>query len=152
MVIRGAISVGLSVLVLGPLHGQGKDAAPGNPPVVLLAAGIDPDGDLVLVQYKTIFIQPTEKGGGGPLYNERSLRKVALKGVKIYGGIGKEVPVEAARTLLRDKETAVLASSWGQSLPPVYQKVFRDDALLFAFPREAPMWKTIEAPDVPVKK
>ena len=106
----------------------------------------------MLVQYKTIFIQPTEKGGGGPIYNHRSLSKAALKGVKIYGGDGKEMSVAAARTFLDRKETPVLASSSGQELPLFYRKVFRDDVLLFAFPREAPTWKAIEDPELPVRK
>jgi hypothetical protein len=57
-----------------------------------------------------------------------------------------------ARKVLGGKETPILASSWGQQLPPFYRKVFKDDILLFAFPREAPTWKTIEAPEVPVGK
>jgi hypothetical protein len=113
MVTRMAASVGLLVLSLGALSAQGKDGTPGNPPVVLIASEIDQDGALVLVQYKTIFIQPTEKGGGGPIYNDRSLSKAALKGVKIYGGDGKEMTVEAARKALGGKETPILASSWG---------------------------------------
>jgi hypothetical protein len=149
MIIRSAISVGLLVLLFRPLYGQDKD--PGNPPAVLLAAEIDPDGALVLVEYHTIFIQPTEKGGGGPIYNERGLRKVALKGVKIYDGGGKELTVEVARKLLGGKETPILASSSGQQLTPLYRKLFRDDVLLFAFPREAPTWKTIEGPGLPVR-
>jgi hypothetical protein len=152
MITRTAALVGLLVLSLSPLCGQGKDGTPGNPPVVLVASEIDTDGALVLVQYKTIFIQPTENGGGGPIYNERSLSKVALKGVKIYGGDGNEMTVEAARKVLGGKETPILASSQGQQLPAFYRKVFKDDILLFAFPREAPTWKAIEAPELPVRK
>jgi hypothetical protein len=153
MVTRCAVSVGLLVLSLGPLFAQGKDGAPGNPPVVLIASEIDPNGALELVQYKTIFLHPASpNSGGGPIYNERSLRKVSLEGVKICGGDGKEVTVETARKLLGGKETPILASSQGQQLPPFYRKVFKDEVLLFAFPQESPTWKTIEEPDVPVRK
>jgi hypothetical protein len=152
MLTRTAASLGMLMLSLGTLFGQDKNGAPGNPPVVLIASEIDKDGALVLVQYKTIFIQPTDKGGGGPIYNERSLSKAALKGVKIYGGDGNEMTVEAARKLLGGKETPILASSQGQQLPPFYRKMFKDDILLFAFPRAAPTWKAIEAPELPVRK
>jgi hypothetical protein len=153
MVTRSAVSVGLLVLSLGPLLAQNKDGAPGNPPVVLVASEIDSNGALVLVQYKTIFLHPADpNSGGGPIYNERSLRKVSLEGVKICGGDGKAMTVEAARKLLAGKETPILASSQGQQLPPFYRKVFKDDALLFAFPRESPTWKPTEEPDLPVRK
>src|SRR5258706_7089366 len=61
MVTRTATSVKLLVLSLGPLCGQDKEVAPGNPPVVLIASEIDKDGSLALVQYRTIFIQPTKE-------------------------------------------------------------------------------------------
>ena len=153
MFTRSAVSLGLLALWLGPLFAQNKDGAPGNPPVVLIASEIDPDDALVLVQYKTIFIHPASPNeGGGPIYNERSLRTVALKGVKIYGGDGKEVTVEAARKKLGSKETPIFASSWGHQLPPFYRKVFKDDVLLFAFPQDSPTWQTTEEPDLPVRK
>lgn len=152
MIARTVASVGLMILALGPLCGHGKAGAPGNPPAVLIASGIDKDGALVLVSYRTIFIQPTEKGGGGPMYNERSVSTVALKGVKVYGGDGKEMTVEAARKRLGGKERPILASSWGHQLPPFYQQVFKEDVLLFVFPREAPTWKEIQSPEVPVRK
>ncbi|WP_157369153.1 hypothetical protein [Zavarzinella formosa] len=152
MLTRTAASVGLLALSLGALCGQDKDGAPGNPPTALIAAGIDKDGTLLLVQYKTIYLQPTAQGGGGPIYNERSLSKAALKGVKIYGREGKELTVEAARESLGSKETPILVSSWGEKLPPFYRTVFKDDVLLFAFPQQAPTWKPIQEPEVPVRK
>src|SRR5262249_31350732 len=125
----------------------------GNPPVVLIASEIDADEHLVLVAYRTIFIQPAGSlGGGGPRENERSLNRVPLKGVKIYRGDGKEVTVEAARKQLGGKDTPVLASSWGEQLPPFYRSVFRDDTLLFAFPKDAPTWKAIQSPSTPVHR
>ena len=87
MVTRSAFSAGLMVLWLGPLFAQGKEGTPGNPPIVLIASEIDPKGALVLVQYKTIVLHPASPtSGGGPVYNERSLRKVSLEGVKIFSG------------------------------------------------------------------
>jgi hypothetical protein len=151
MVTHRAISVSMLALLLGPLLGHGKDASPGNPPVVLIASKIDADGNLVLVRYKTIFMQPASPKVGGAIYNERSLSKVSLKGVKIYGGDGKEVTVEVARKRLGDKDTAILATSWGRQLPPFYRRVFTDDVLLFAFPQESPTWKAIQDPEAAVR-
>jgi hypothetical protein len=140
------------VLLVGPLLGQGKEESPGNPPAVLIASQIDTDSNLVLVQYRTIFMQPASPTSGVTIYNERYLSKVSLKGVKLYGGDGKEVAVEAARKLLGGKETVILATSWGRQLSPVYRRVFKDDVLLFAFPRESPTWTAIQDPEAPVRK
>ncbi len=66
MVTRIAISVALVLLSVSTSRGQAKD--PGNPPIVLIASQINADGDLVLVQYRTIFIQPADpRSPGGPM-------------------------------------------------------------------------------------
>jgi hypothetical protein len=124
--------------------------SPGNPPGILIASEIDNDGNLVLVSYHTDFALPPNPNLPGTAVNTRILEKVPLKGVKIYDVAGKEVTVEAARKLL-GKDTPVLASSWGRPLPPFYRKVFRDEMLLFAFPKEAPSWKEIQEPDHPAR-
>ena len=153
MVTRVLISVTVLVCSLGPSPGQGNEASPGNPPAVLIASEIDADEHLVLVEYRTIYIQPAGPlGGGGPRENERSLSRVPLKGVKIYSVNGKEVTVEAARKRLGGKDTPILASSWGEQLPPFYRSVFRADTLLFVFPKDAPTWKTIQSPSTPVRR
>ncbi len=140
MVTRIAISVALVLLSVGTSDGQ--DAWPGDPPIILIASQIDADGNLLLVQSKTIFIQPAgPRAPGGPMLNFRAETKVPLKGVKIYNKEGNELRVETARKLLRGKDTAILASSWGEQLAPVYRALFKDDVLLFVFPREAPTWK-----------
>jgi hypothetical protein len=140
MVTRIAISVALVVLSVGTSHGQ--DAWPGDPPIILIASQIDADGALLLVQCKTIVIQPAGPGAPGGPMNFRAETKVPLKGVKIYDKEGHELTVETARKLLRRKDTAILASSWGHhQLAPVYRALFQDDMLLFVFPREAPTWK-----------
>jgi hypothetical protein len=143
-----AFSIGVLMLAVG----QPKDATPGNPPAILIASQIDADGNLVLVRYKTIFLQPAgPNSAGGPIYNERSLKNVSLKGVKIYGGDGKEVTIEDARKMLGDKDSPVLASSGGVPRLPFYRAAFKDDVLLFSFPRESPTWMTIQEPGVQVR-
>jgi hypothetical protein len=153
MVNRSALAVGLLLLTLGPLSGQNKNASPGNPPAILIASQIDADGKLVLVHYHTIFMRPASpKGGGAASWNERYLSRVSLKDVTIYGRDGKKVTVAAARKLLGDKETVILATSWGRQLSPVYRKVFKDHVLVFAFPQEPPTWTVIQLPEAPVEK
>lgn len=132
-----------------------KGATPGNPPEVLIASQIDKDENLLLVEYRTIFFQPAGPGQpGGPMYNDRSTYRVPLKDVVIYGGNGKEISVAVARKQLgdKDKDTAIVVTSWGETLSPVYRKLFKDDVLVFAFPKESPDWKPIQAPDLPVRK
>jgi hypothetical protein len=140
MVTRIAISVTLVLLSVGTAHGQ--NAWPGDPPIILIASQIDADGQLLLVQCKTIVIQPAAPGAPGGPRNDRVETKVPLKGVKIYNKEGNELTVETARKLLGRKDTAIIASSWGHhQLAPVYRALFKDDVLLFVFPREAPTWK-----------
>lgn len=132
-----------------------KGATPGNPPDILIASQIDKDENLLLVEYRTIFIQPAGPGQpGGPMYNDRSTYRVPLKGVVIYGGDGNKISVAVARKQLgdKDKDTAIVVTSWGETLSPVYRKLFKDDVMVFAFPKEAPVWKPIQAPDLPVRK
>jgi hypothetical protein len=143
MATRIVISVGLVVLSLRALPGQDKDAPPANPPVVLVASDIDADGNLVLVGYETVVIQPAGPLGAGGPRRIRVLSKVPLKGVKICGVDGKEVTIEAARKRLGGKDTAILALSWDEPLSPVYRRLFRDDVLVFVFPKTAPTWKGI---------
>jgi hypothetical protein len=150
MIARFAMSVGLLGLLLGHAFGQDKAASPGNPPHILIASEIDKEGNLVLVRYQTVFALPANPKVSGAAFNTRILEKVPLKNVKIYGLNGKEVTVDTARKML-GKDTPVLVSSWGRPLPPFYRKVFKNELLLFAFPKEAPSWKEIQEPEQPVK-
>ncbi len=131
---------------MGTAAAQDPSTMPGNPPQILVASSIDADGNLELVNYRTIYI-----GFDGSSYNNRSLRKVPLKGVKIYSVSGKELSTESARNKLAEKENAILASSWGLPLPTFYRTLFSDEALIFVFPREAPRWKEIQDPGRPVR-
>ena len=148
---RATLMIALWFWPLAPLFGQVKAETPGNPPEVLIATQIDAEGNLVLVEYRTIFLQPAIGIGGGPIYNDRSLHPVSLKDVKIYDGPGKELSLEAARKRLGKKETAIVATSHEHTLPVFYRTLFKDDVLLFVFPRESPTWKTIQEPELHVR-
>jgi hypothetical protein len=108
---------------------------------VLVASDIDADGNLVLVGYETVVIQPAGPLGGGGPRRTRVVTKTPLEGVKIRDGAGKEVTIDAARKRLGGKDTAVVALSWGEPLSPVYRRLFRDDILVFVFPKSAPAWQ-----------
>jgi hypothetical protein len=143
MVTRIVISVGLLLFVFGASFGQDKGAPAANPPVMLVASDIDADGNLVLVVYETIIMLPASPLSPGGQRIDRILTRIPLKGVKICGSDGKAVTVEAARKRLGGKETAVLALSWEEPLSPVFRRLFRDDVLVFIFPKTAPTWKRI---------
>ena len=138
------------MLLLGRAFGEDKASSPGNPPRILIAAEVDKEDNLVLVSYQIVFAQPPSPKERGAAFNKRILDKVPLKDVKIYDTTGKEVSIEAARKIL-GKDAPVLASSWGRPLPAFYRKVFKDEMLLFVFPKEAPSWKEIQEPEQPVQ-
>ena len=144
MVTRIVISIGLLLaLALESLPGQDKVSPYANPPVVLVASDIDADGNLLLVEYVSTIIQPAGPLGGGGQRIDPVRFTTALKGVKIFSVDGKEVALEVVRKQLAGKETAILALSWQEPLSPVYRRIFRDDVLLFVFPKDSPVWKRI---------
>jgi hypothetical protein len=118
---------------------------PENPPVILVASSINEVGELSLVSYQTIYI-----GMQGDSYNHRSLQKVSLKGVKIFNASGTELKIDSVRKLLADKETPILATSYGSPLPVFYKNLFAGESLVFIFPKAAPNWKKIQDPGRPV--
>lgn len=119
------------------------DAPAGNPPDVLIASDIDADGNLVLVDYETIVIQPAPPLSPGGQRINRILSEVPLEGASISDVAGNAVTVEEARKRMEGKDTAILVLSDGVSLLPIYRRLFRDDALVFVFPGKAPTWKKI---------
>ena len=132
-----------------PAFSQDTDAKtcpPENPPQILVAAEIAPDGDLLLVKYETTFI-----GFQGEYYNNRVQTIVELTDVKISTVKGDELTVEAARKRIAGNDTPILVSSWKRPLPAFYQQMFAPETLHFVFPKEAPVWKVIEAPGGPVE-
>ncbi|MBS0261270.1 MAG: hypothetical protein JSS02_04880 [Planctomycetes bacterium] len=123
-----------------------RPGTPGNPPRILIAQAINADGQLQLVAYKTIYI-----GFEGYSFNDRSLQEVALADVQIRTVAGVEITIEKARGLLKAKETPILVMSRNEKLSPFYQSVLARDALVFIFPRDAPVWRQIQEPERPVQ-
>ncbi len=145
------MSVTLFVLI-GPRPGSGQDARPmgesppENPPRILVASSIDADGNLVLVNYRTIFI-----GFKGDSYNSRSLAKVSLTDVRILTAKGDEVSIDSARKRISESDTPILVSSWKRPLPKFYETIFTPQTLHFVFPNKAPAWREIQDPGRPTR-
>jgi hypothetical protein len=144
-----------SGLVLGQEKEGSAAAAPAksaqrapayDPPEIVVAAAIDDEDNLVLVNYRTIFI-----GFQGESYNDRSLTKAPLKDVAIFTVKGEKLTVEAARRRIAGRDTPVLCSAWSTPLPGFYAAMFSPETLHFVFPKEPPIWKKIQEPGRPIQ-
>lgn len=123
-----------------------KTSPPVNPPQILVASSIDADGNLLLVNYRTIYI-----GFQGDSYNNRGVTKVPLKDVQIETVEGKRLSVESARGRIAGRDTPILVSAYKAPLPKFFKGMFASDTLHFVFPAKAPAWKPIQDPDRPVR-
>ncbi len=148
-----AISVPITAMGQEKDRGPADTVAPAdtmapaeNPPQILVAASVTETGNLVLVQYQTIYI-----GMKGYCYNHRSLREVSLEGVKIYTVRGEAVSIEMARDRIGGKDTPILCSAWRARLPDFYAGLFSPESLHFVFPKKSPEWKTIQDPGASVR-
>ncbi len=124
-----------------------QDAPPENPPGILVAATIDDADNLVLVEYRTIYI-----GFTGESYNHRSLTRVPLNDVQIMTVGGDAHTIDSARKQLGGQDAPVLVSSWKSPLPKFYAAMFTPQTLHFVFPKKAPAWRPIQGPGTPVRR
>lgn len=126
---------------------KAKPIAPAfDPPQILVAAAIDDDDNLILVNFRTIYI-----GFTGESYNSRSVSKTSLKEVQIVNVKGEKVSIAAAREQLAGRDTPILCSSWNSSLPDFYASMFSPTTLHFVFPTESPVWEKIQEPGRPIR-
>ena len=117
-----------------------------DPPQILIAASINDEGDLMLVEVRTIYI-----GFNGESYNHRSLSKIKLKNVGIFTVQGKRVSVDEARQQLAGKDTPIICSSGNTPLAAFYASMFVPKTLHFVFPNEAPTWRKIQEQGRPLR-
>jgi hypothetical protein len=136
----------LPPLAFGQESRAAKTSPPENPPQILVVSSIDPDGNLTLVSYKTIYI-----GFTGESYNNRSLTKVTLRDVRILTVKGEELSIESARDRISGRDTPILVSSWKTPLSEFYKGMFTPETLHFVFPANAPVWKQVQEPGRPVR-
>ena len=117
-----------------------------DPPHIVVTAGIDRDNNLLLVNFRTIYI-----GFTGESYNSRSVSKAPLKEVQIFTVDGEKVSLEIAREQLDGKDTPILCSSYNTKLPDFYVPLFSPQTLHFIFPEESPEWTKIQEPGRPLR-
>ena len=140
----------LAILISGDDETTQSDrgqAQLGNPPRVVLVRGIDDQGRLNLVEYRTIYI-----GFDGSSYNSRSESKLTLKDVVIEDLKGDGVSVEQARERLGDTESPILVLSYREPVAELYRGMYIDSTLVFRFPKKAPEWREIQDPSRPVRR
>ena len=143
-----AWAIGMLVMTLGLLsHSEEEKVDLGNPPQVILVAGIDEKGRLIQVEYRTIYI-----GFDGSGFNSRSTHAVDLTDVKITSIQGEVLTLPEARKRLGKREQPVVVMSDGAEPLSGFRQLFRDDVICLIFPRKAPQWRPIQDPQMPQGK
>ena len=104
-------------------------------PEILIAESIDGDGFLHLVRYQTIHI-----GMQGATVRSRSLKAIPLAEAKFQTVAGEALSTEQAAAMLsKQKETPVLATSYGEPVAPEYSSLFDSDGLVIVFAGRSPI-------------
>jgi len=144
----------LLLLILAPMTQSSPQRSVGSepvapaydPPQIVVAAGIDRDNNLLLINFRTIYI-----GFTGESYNSRSVSKKPLKEVQIFTVDGEKVSLENAREQLDGIDTPILCSSYDTKLPDFYVPLFSPKTLHFVFPEVSPEWTKIQEPGRPLR-
>jgi peroxiredoxin len=136
------------VVVIGILSFTAAADAPqvyGTPPRLLIASGIDADGNLILSgteQRQKKFTREVEKDGkkttleGTVSYPVTVLNRqsVSLKDATVYDCEGKKVSIDQARERLKEPAPVLLAML-GEKIDPIYLKAMKKETLTFVFPQ-----------------
>jgi thiol-disulfide isomerase/thioredoxin len=134
------------VIVIGVLPSTAEDQSPqvyGSPPRLLIASGIDADGNLVLSgteQRKKTLPRMVEKDGKKITQDVTmtypvtvlSRQSVALTDVTIHDCAGHKVSLEQARERLKEP-MPILLSLAGDKVDPLYLKAMKPETLTFVF-------------------
>ena len=109
---------------------------PPEAPQLLIALGVNDQGELVIRDYEVVIINrgPKADPTGGHFPRERA---VSLTGVKIITALGKEFDRKALRDRLK-KQEAVFVMSWGRAPLEVYKGAMKPESLILIFPKQAP--------------
>jgi thiol-disulfide isomerase/thioredoxin len=116
----------------------------GTPPRLVIASGIDADGNLVLSateQRQKRVSREVEKGGKKTTrevpvtypVTVLSRQTASLKDVTIYDLEGKKISLDQARERLK-VPTPVLLALLGEKVDPIYLKIMKKETLTFVFP------------------
>ena len=147
-----------AVAVIGVLPSPSADDVPqahGTPPRLVIASGIDADGNLVLSgteQRQKKLAREVEKDGKKTTrevtYNYPvtllNRQTVALKDATISDLGGNKISLGQARKRLKEP-TPVLLMVLGEKADPIYLKIMKQETLTFTFPATAPL-KDISKP------
>lgn len=142
------VFLGMMFLVSWQDSGPDLDppTGPENPPALLRSMGINQDGQLVLVHYRTIHI-----GFEGYTYNSRSTEKVDLQDVRWMTVGGKRLTTDEVRERWGEGEQTILATAWGRPVGVEFRELFHPNVLVAVFPKRAPQWRKIEDPGRPLR-
>jgi peroxiredoxin len=138
--------------VIGILSPGSADDVPqgyGMPPRLLIASGIDADGNLIVSateQRQKKVAREVEKDGKKTtrevtfsypvtLLNRQT---VSLKDATISDLAGNTISLDQARRRLKEP-TPVLLTMLGEKVDPIYSKILKKETLTFTFPGTAPL-------------
>jgi peroxiredoxin len=133
--------------VIGILSSRAADSVPqihGAPPALLIASGIDADGNLILsaTEQREKKVARDVELDGKKTTREMTVtypvtvlerRIVSLEDATIYDREGHEVSLEKARERLKEP-TPILLTSVGERVDPLYLKIMTEETLTFTFP------------------
>ena len=144
--------------VIGFLSPADTDDVPqihGTPPWLLIASGIDADGNLVLsaTENRQKKVAREVKTDGKKTTREATLtypvtvlnrQTVSLKDSTIYDLGGKKISLDQARERLKEP-TPILLMMVGEKVDPICRKIMKEETLTFIFP-SPPQLKELPKP------
>ena len=149
------LAVAAVIGALSPASAADVPQAHGTPPRLLIASGIDADGNLILsaTEQRQKKVAREVEMDGKKKTREVTLtypvtvlnrQTVSLKGATIYELGGKKVSLDQARERLQGP-TPVLLMMVGEKVDPIYLKIMKGEALTFIFP-SPPQLKELPRP------
>jgi thiol-disulfide isomerase/thioredoxin len=125
-------------------QGDGDSQTYGTPPRLLIASGINADGNLVLSateQRQKKVAREIEKNGkkttqyvtGSFPVTVLNRQTVSLKDATIYNLEGQKVSLDQARQRLKEP-MPILLTIVGEKVDPIYRKIMTKETLVFTFP------------------
>jgi thiol-disulfide isomerase/thioredoxin len=142
--IRHLFAVVAAVGIVWTAPADDDSRVRGTPPRIVIASGIDADGNLILSateQRKKTVTREVEKDGKKATQDATysypvavlNRQTVSLKDATIADRDGKTVSIAQARERLKEP-TPVLLTMLGEKVDPIYLKIMTKDTLTFTFP------------------
>jgi peroxiredoxin len=142
--IRRLLAVVAVIGIHSSASADGVAQTRGTPPRLLIASGIDGDGNLVLSgteqRQRKVTREVEANGKRTPFEATMSYpvtvlnrQTVSLKDATIFDLGGKKISLDQARERLKEP-TPVLLMMVGEKVDPIYLKIMKEEALTFVFP------------------